>query len=63
MDITTTTTNDEDRSCKDLIGEAFERAVSAAEETGCPSCGHRFPILGDLDLDTLGADICKILKI
>jgi len=61
MDITTT--GDEDREGKDLIGEAFERAVHTAEEEGCPSCGHKFPILGDLELDTLWKAICDVLKI
>lgn len=57
------TTSDEDRQCKDLIGEAFEEAVREGEQEGCPFCGKQFPILGNIDLDVLWEKICTVLGV
>lgn len=57
------TTSDEDRECKDLIGEAFEQAMEEAEQEGCPYCGKRFPVLGNIDLEVLWEKICVVLGV
>lgn len=58
-----TTTSDDDRACKDLIGEAFERGMTEAEQEGCPYCGKRFPVLGSIDLDVLWEKVCEVLGV
>ena len=63
MKIYVETTSDEDRACKDLIGEAFEQACTDAELEGCPFCGKLFPVLGTVDLDVLWEQICKVLEV
>lgn len=57
------TTSDEDRKAKDLIGVAFEQAMTEAELEGCPYCGKRFPVLAEIDLDILWEKLMAVLGV
>jgi hypothetical protein len=63
MHIDLGTTSDEDRQCKDLIGEAFEQAVEDAELEGCPYCGKKFPVIASVDLDVLWEKLMKVIGV